>query len=85
MQGRTGEEGVEKEHVDTEGDQAEWRKQHHMRALPRVKQLVGSCCTELSSVLCDDLEQGDSGVGGRLGREGACVFIWLIHFAVHRN
>lgn len=29
---------------------------------PRVKQLVGSCCTELSSVPCDDLEQGDSGV-----------------------
>ena len=38
--------------------------------------------TELSSVLCDDIEWW---VGGRLKREGIYVYIWLIHVAVQKK
>ena len=31
-------------------------------------------------MLCDDLEGW-----GRLGREGACAYTWLIHFAAQRK
>ena len=34
---------------------------------------------ELSSVLCDDVEGWDEGVGGRFKREGMDVYIQLSH------
>ena len=36
-------------------------------------------------VLCDDLEGWDSGVGGRLRREGMYVYIQLIHVAAQQK
>ena len=37
-------------------------------------------------VLCDDLEGWDGGgVGGVSPREGICVYIWLIDFAVQQK
>ena len=35
---------------------------------------------ELSSVICDDLEGRDGG-----GREGICVYLWLIHTVVQQT
>lgn len=49
-----------------------------MHALPRVEQLVGSCCTELNSVLCDDLEQGI--VGWEEAQEGRGVCVYMAGF-----
>ena len=40
---------------------------------------------ELSSVLCDDLEGWDEGLGGRRKREGMDVHIQLSHTAVHQK
>ena len=40
---------------------------------------------ELSSVLCDDLEGWDEGVGGRLKREGMDVYIQLSHTVVQQK
>ena len=37
---------------------------------------------ELSLVLCDDLEGGGGGRGGRLKTEGTYVQLWLIHVVV---
>ena len=37
---------------------------------------------ELSSLLCDDLEWWDGGMGGRSKREGVYVYVQLIHFTV---
>lgn len=36
-------------------------------------------------VLCDDLGGWNGWMGGRLKKEGICVFIKLIHFAVHQK
>ena len=49
---------------------------------------MGSCCLArgLSSVLCDDLNGWDGGgMRERSKREGANVYIWLIHFIVQQK
>ena len=52
--------------------------------LPYVKQTAsGNLLYESGSsnqVLCDSLEGWE--VGGRLKREGTCVYLWLIHVDV---
>ena len=52
--------------------------------LPYVKQTAsGNLLYESGSsnqVLCDSLEGRE--VGGRLKREGTCVYLWLIHVDV---
>ena len=64
--------------------------------LPRVKQLVGTCCKakELSSAFCSDLQGWDGGpikrggmgvFRGKSKREGIYVYIWLIHFIVQQR
>lgn len=81
----TGEEGVEKEHVDTEAGQAEWEAALHARTATR-EAASGKLLRSSARASCDDLEQrGIVGWEGGSGEGGACVFIWLIHFAVHRN
>ena len=37
-------------------------------------------------MLCDDLEGWDAVVeGGRLKKEGICVYVWLIHFIAQQK
>ena len=67
-----------------------------MGQLDRVALTFTMCKTEsewaaavqrraLSLVLCDDLEGRDQGVGGRLKREGTCVYIQLIHVVIQQK
>ena len=61
-----------------------WEMKTDIYTLPRVKQLVGSCCIEqaVSSVLSDDLGGRVEGAGGRSKREEIYVHRQLIHFIV---
>ena len=57
----------------------------HMSDIKQAASGIASKHSELISALCDDLEGCDQGDRGGFRREGAYVYIWLIHFVVQQT
>ena len=69
---------------DGEGGMS-WESGADVYELPRVKWIASrSCCGAQASARCSVTTQGEMGgvVGGRLKRQGICVYLWLIHVVV---
>ena len=91
LQGRNRDTGIENRFLGTAGEGEGGTNQESIietYILLYVKQLVGSCCITGSSALCSVTTQR-GGMGSeerwRLKREGACVYLWLIHLLYGRN